>query len=451
MRRAVAAILFASACGDALPGAPDAPPLPDAGSTALITVRYSTSQSSSELPTSSPSGRRVYFINPSGSLASVTTTDGAGLASARMPEGGTIVVLDDFTISVYVGARGGEEILVGTPPPQRGNLNVLTLKTKLEPYEDVTQYLLHSSCAATDGGVLFSTPIPNVQSVTSAVGDTLREFAFRGCDPDDMQDLLYTAVDDFGIPLAYHYYPSVKFTSNIATRPVDANYTPVRSHVVVNNIASRIPSVGVIQRLWGRYYLTNSTEATFNSDFIPTDGRVDTILSIPTPGEAMLVTQVSEAPGDNLGVQNVVQWGPGNAETTVDFGGGAVAHTLSNPVIDYSSFTVNWNDEPSPPDDPARPDTVFLSTFTSTGQTINILAPYTVDDTGAASVAFPRISPLIVPLQSGSIPVSLVKLHLGTHAARQQLLMTGLDPFPVDGTSGRITYESPRPFEPFPL
>jgi hypothetical protein len=450
------ALLFAlAACGDGVAGPPDAPPPPDAGEGAMLKVRYSTNSVFEGQGTVSPAGRRVYFLTPSGTLALVTQTDGAGVASARMPDGGTIVVIDGPIMSIYIGAHPGDEILVGTgTTPLAVVPSTLTVSVNLFPLENTARFFLHSSCPPS-GGVLFAggTPNPFITDVTSAVGvDT--QFNFSNCDPGEVQDLLLTTVDINNVPLGYRYYPNQSFAN--ATIPhVDVDdmmhYIDVGSHVTVNNIGSNVTSFAMGQQLWGKYFLTSTDEVFFDTTAFPVDGRAEKTLPIPTPSGATLITHLTDTTNNPM-IENVVQWGPASSETSVDFGGAGIAPLITPVVLDYADFKLRWQDTPTTTDDPTRPDTVLVTMFADGGNvsTINILAPYTVDDAGAASVALPRIAELLTTLSGSEFPPTLTKLRLGTHAARKELLLTGLEPFPIDGSVGQVRYESPRPFSNVP-
>jgi hypothetical protein len=446
-----------AACGDSLPGAPDAAPPPDANPSALVKVRYSTNGSFENGGTLSPAGRRVYFVNPSGSLALVTATDGAGIASARLPEGGTIVLLDSSIIYVYVSAHGGDEIQIGPGTAEPALSMVETLHLTLSQQDGIDRFLMHSTCPVTQGGVLSAGANPNITDVSPAV-DVEKDFQFLNCDPDALQDLLLTTVDFNNVPIGYRYFPSRSFdnatSSNTIVMHDDDNYFTVSSHLLVSNIASSVESVLLSQQLWGRAFVTSTDEVFFNSFQTPVNGVVDALLPIPTPTGATLVTHVTEQSNTKPMVQSVVKWEPASSETTLDFGGVGIAPLLTAARMDYSTLTFRWDDTPTPAGDPSRPDTVLITMFTNGGinfNTIKVLAPYTVDETGAGSVALPKVSELLTSvLSSQPFAPGITKLRLGDHTARQQLLLTGLDAFPIDGASGQVNYEAPQPFGGFP-
>lgn len=315
---ALAALAALAGCGDdstSLPDASDpqrdAPAVADAGPPGLDgasgVVSVQLAPPVGEVP--------VLFLAADDTVVAMTTTDGAGMASATLPPGGSVTVINQALEELYtvLGVEAGDTIRV----PIRANSSAVTITVDLPVLAGATSYQVRTSCS--NGG---TSNTPQVLLLSRCSGPT---------------DVLVVAQTPTG-PQAL-LAPDVDLPAVAGVVTVTGTYRPEGSaSLTVTNVPAGLVTVDAhLVRARGRFFI---------NDQVPTAAAVTAgAAAVPAlpytdlPGLDVLAGVIMQPPG--VGRQHLVRRGPAAASYTLDAGVTPLPF-VQGVSVDDATQTVTW-------------------------------------------------------------------------------------------------------------
>lgn len=423
MRKLVGLVMLLAACGDDSPvrhldGGTDAPLESDAPLPMAVTLTVTSGGSPQ-------SGIKVYFQGSDSSLISNTMTDGSGVASAIMPNGGFVTALDPtgalgggtfHVVYTFAGVKSGDHLFI--KDDFSSSVDV-TVTAPVDGTSGVTSYL-------------FSTPCDNTTIV--APGSAAQPQATLSLDGPcaTTSDFLVASLDDVGQVINWFYVPNKAVTA--AVDLTASTYAAATAKSYTFNNASVFGSFNIDQLFVSpRGRVVTLPGGAFGKGS-PFTGTINA-----TPFTAALdVVDASASAGATE--HHLLDWGPFSSTYTTDVGARLLPE-FDLPAIDITAHAVGWT-ESAPGVTPDFALAVLSAQRTGLGFVWNIAAPYS-----GATIAMPTLPTDVADFtitetdSTEFFGVALGKVPGGYDAVRANVFnANGPEAFAV-GASGSMTIE----------
>jgi hypothetical protein len=428
MRGSWVMVLIAAACGGGSNGSgqlPDAPPAPDGNADSPVTVTVTVGG------TPSP-GVHVYFVAADGTPVKTVDTGADGTASAVIAAGGSVTVLDPFSLGevravgqnalvTFMAVKPGDHLKIGNSDGAS-----FAFALSVPSVTDATAYDVFTTCR------FDAQPLPASSGPTAS-----GTIELQGC--HGAADIAIRARKEN--PQTHVSTPiSGLFHAGVTIDGSAVNLTDSYAALTEFSATYTHAPAGGPARVTHAPLLPHGRLGTFEADLGGTGGTLAGAFQEPAVGAASSTVRATFELSS--GEHEVIDWGALPVPYALDLSGVLVRAVAAPPRFDFASGAVVWSEAT----DGAVPDaTITLIEAFRTAQSRNwnwfLLAPHTPE-----KLALPRLPTDVadwtpVAGDGASIDhVSLVKLAGGYDALRTHDIDFGdnSDLALISGATGRI-------------
>lgn len=293
-------------------------------------------------------GITVYAMRPDGSVATRTTTDSHGLATAPFA-GGSVSTVEPyleapdfaagqrFAVHTWLGVKAGDTLLVepverpASPPPNQ----VLTLALPTAPGD--TNYIIEASC----GGYAPDDPAVGAQTITTTFYTT--------CTTETRMDITVEAFQGH-VPVVVDAFTKLDVPISDGAQidlTGEAYHAAVQRQVTVDHAGTSNQGLEAIETFTGPNELAPSQQL-FHADGATSAGNTSTgsfPVAVLPAGVRDDIQLLQSAPLSQL---SVTAWGISRPTFTIDWAASATPTFTTKPMLDAATQTWSWTMSQAP-------------------------------------------------------------------------------------------------------